>query len=105
MKTLNLKIICTAALLLAMPIAGCKGGEMGKNLTPNDEITIEETTRTDRAADCDDGDCDKDKDGDCKDGKCPDNKCPDGDCKEGNHKGRHRRGIKPTPLPEPIHED
>ena len=76
-------------------------------IVPRDDVTIQERDTT-RTTDCKDDDC---NDG-CNDGKCPeenkDGNDGKGGCKDGKcrlPKGKHRRGFKPVPMPEPIHEE
>lgn len=71
MKKLYLKLICTAALLAALPLAGCSSAG-GKQTTQSEAEII--TRQADDS--CPDNDC---KDGDCKD-ECPED---DKDCKDG----------------------
>jgi len=113
MKKINLSAICAAALLLAIPFAGCGQGDSG-SIEPHQDI---ELTQENDGNECPDGDCndngDKCPDGKCpKDGhgdKCPDGKCPkdghgdkchDGKCpKAGGRKPRQGRRAEPLPCP------
>ena len=108
MKKLYSSLICTAALVAAMGIAGCSESDGGKHTTQrNSEIMQQLIDNATRNKDCpEDGKCETEQEenldvqvengdsGDCKD-DCPekDEKCPDGKCpKEGKNraKGRHR---------------
>lgn len=109
MKKLYLKLICTAALLAALPLAGCSS--MGGNQTTRNDTRI-----ITRQADenCPNGDCpDSENDGDCKDG-CPENKEEDGndECPKRPKKRKRGRAVfprgsfserkKPFPPKKPI---
>ncbi|MDE7076885.1 MAG: hypothetical protein K2O62_06150 [Clostridia bacterium] len=110
MKKIKLSIICTAALLLALPFAGCMHADSGDTATQGttqltQEVKDEKTTEDE----CPDGDCDDD-DGKCPGEECPDDKCPDGDgdCPDGKcpkrrlpprRRGKHRKAVI---LPCPI---
>lgn len=113
MKRIKLSIICTAALLLALPFSGCMQGTSAGKEQKDTELTQqlkERETDGDRPEDdkCpeDDGDCPDCPD--CPDGKCPEDgderpDCPDG--KRPRHKlppwrrGKHRKAVT-LPCPD-----
>lgn len=121
MKKIKLSIICTAALLLALPFAGCMHADSGDTATQGTTQLTQEVKDEKTAEDkCPDGDCD-DNDDDCPDGGCPgsdsnDGKCPkdgdkcpkgDDDCLDGKcpkrrpprRRGKHRKAvILPCPM-------
>ncbi len=103
MKKINLSAICAAALLLAIPFAGCGQGDSG-SIEPHQDI---ELTQENDGNECPDGDCNDNGDK-CPDGKCPKDghgdKCHDGKCpKAGGRKPR--RGRRAEPLPCPIDDN
>ena len=117
MKKIKLSIICTAALLLALPFAGCMHADSGDTATQGttqltqevkDEKTVDDDCPDgdcdDNDDECPDGDCD-DNDDDCPDGKCPKDgeDCPDGKCPKRRlpprRRGKHRKAVI---LPCPI---
>lgn len=86
MKKFYLSIICTAALLAALPLAGCSS--MGGNQTTQNDREIitrqsDETCPDENCPNDDCPDCENDKDGDRQSG-CPDGTCPDGKENDGN---------------------
>ena len=106
MKKLHLKLFCIAALLAAIPVAGCTNMDKGKNTHD-----FESRIYAEQSEDCKDDntcpDCKDGKDGkdcpDCKDGK-DDTECPDnGDCPK-PHK-RHRRCKGKTIPPKGSLDD
>ncbi|MDE7162782.1 MAG: hypothetical protein K2O44_01720 [Clostridia bacterium] len=105
MKKIKLSIICTAAILLALPFAGCMHADSG-NADMQRATTLTQEVKEEQPAEneCPDGDCD-DNDDKCPDGKCPedDGECPDGKCprKKLPHRrrGKHRKAVT---LPCPI---
>lgn len=110
MKRIKLSIICTAALLLALPFAGCNMGSSADTEQQNTELTQELKERQTDGESPEDDKCPEDG-GDCPD--CPDGKCPeDGDdcpdCPDGKspkHKlppwrrGKHRKAVT-LPCPD-----
>ena len=111
MKRFNLSAICAAALLLAIPFAGCSQGDSG-SIQPHQDVELtqeiegnEENTDNKCPDDnCDDGECPDGKrpeKRDGNDGKRPDGRCPDGRCpKTGGRKPRGKdRDAKPLPCP------
>ena len=104
MKRIKFTLICTAALMLAIPFAGCGRGDAGNAAKSGVEQHVETLTEENKENEgCPDGDCDKlpeDNDGngnDCPDGKCPARPLPP--------RGRHGRGrnghgrVEPLPCP------
>ena len=75
MKKTVFSIICTAAIIAAMGIAGCSESDGGKQTNQRDVEIIQQTADEP----CPDGNC---PDSECPDGQCPDGKCPDGQCPE-----------------------
>lgn len=120
MKRIKLSLICTAALVLAMSLAGCGRGDSGsaekQNVTPVNPIErIEDSVIRDshvglrppqndkgaRIEDCPDGKCPGQGD-ECPDGKCPEqgDECPDGKCPARLLPPRGRRSDgRIVPLP------
>lgn len=105
MKKIKLSIICTAALLLALPFAGCMHADSGDTAKQeNTQLTQEVKDEKTADDDCPDGDCD-DNDDECPDGKCPKDgeDCPDGKCPKRRlpprRRGKHRKAVI---LPCPI---
>lgn len=100
MKRIKFTLICTAALMLAMPLAGCMGGgDSGTAHDKNAEQQVE--MQTDENEGCPDGKC---PDSDCNDGKCPEKndggERPDGKCPLRPLPPHDRHGrIKPIPCP------
>ncbi|MDE5789436.1 MAG: hypothetical protein K2H78_03350 [Clostridia bacterium] len=111
MKKIKLSIICTAALLLALPFAGCMHADSGDTATQGTtQLTQEVKDEKTAEDDCPDGECPGDGDCDDKDDKCPDGRCPKdgGDCPDGkcpkrkfphHRRGKHRKAVT---LPCPI---
>lgn len=100
MKKIKLSIICTAALLLALPFAGCMHADSGDTAKQeNTQLTQEVKDEKTADDDCPDGDCDD------NDGKCPEDNddCPDGKCPKRRlpprRRGKHRKAVI---LPCPV---
>lgn len=88
MKKVIVKYICTAALALCIPLAGCTGGESRMKDDDLNTKTVQPTK----------DDCD-----DCPDDKCHDDKCPDGECPPDKHAphGRAPRKRRDKIIPQP----
>ena len=99
MKSIKLSIICTAALLMALPFSGCMHADSGNAEQKATELTYEVTEEQPAENEC------PDKDDKCPDGKCPknDDDCPDGKCPKRRiprgRKGKHRKAVI---LPCPV---
>ncbi len=94
MKKTYIKLICTAALLAALPIAGCTNMDKGKRTTQNDDTVILQTADET----CPDGDCEDDGCPDCpENGDSGKDDCPDGKCPEKHGKRKRRRGHAVIP--------
>lgn len=108
MEKIKLSLICTAALMLAIPFAGCMGGGDSGNAAKQDvEPRIE--TQLEENEDCPDGKCPEKHDGnvdklpedrDGNGGKCPDGKCP---ARLLPPNGRHDNGrVSPIPHTKKV---
>lgn len=110
MKRIKLSIICTAALMLAIPFAGCMHSDSGNATKDGMEQKI--ITQQDENDGCPDGQCPENKDGKndgCPDGKCPrdGDRCPDGKCPPRRLPPpiRRRKGDNAIRMPNPIFEN
>ncbi len=96
MKKVIVKYICSAALALCIPFAGCM---QSKSRMKDDDLNTK--TVQPEKDDCDDcpndGDCPDDK---CPDGDCPDDECPDDKCPPAPH-GRVPRKRRDKIIPQP----
>ena len=105
MKRIKLSLICTAALILAMPLTGCMHAESGNAEKHGVEQKI--VTQTEDNDECPDGKCPKIGD-ECPDGKCPKigDVCPDGRCPKRRLPPPVRRGNgkRAERMPAPISE-
>ena len=106
MKKLYLKLICTAALIAALPLTACTNADGNKQTTRDDtQIISPQSDDTSPDVDCDNGNCP-----DCPDGNCPEDGCDEHNkdecpkCPKKKLRGRTvfprgNQGRKKTPLP------
>lgn len=101
MKILNYKLLCTAALLAALPLAGCTNMNKGNETTDNGYQISQQSRIVDgeENSEGNENDCPECPDGESDKDECPD--CPDGEKPECPKKRKHKKrmGKKHVELP------